>query len=113
MKRLLLFILAVLFVVTSVSAAEEVSISSKWVFSEQSIQVNNQVFIVTLIRNADRIVVRFDNNYMDLELNECETEDYTKVCFEDREYDTSKKLYKAKVNIYSIYLYLIQIQINT
>ncbi len=83
-------------------AAEEKQIYDGWVFSEQSVYVDNQVFHFWLQDRGQELVARYEDTYLVIDRYDCEQEDYIKICYTEREFDVREEENKAKVVIYSL-----------
>ncbi len=100
--RKIIYLIILLTCITSVVAAEEKLIFDNWIFSEQSVYVNNQVFYFWITAGQTEITVRYDDVYLNVDRGECKIKDYIKICYNESEYDVKEREYKAKVKIYSL-----------
>jgi len=100
MRKLFLLLIIVSLFSTSCFAADKVF--SDWVFSEDTITLDNKEFYFKIGSEGNSVLVRSENDYEILSLNSCKDWDVKrKICFNESFYETAgDPANKAYINIY-------------
>ena len=102
MKRLFLLFLLIGFVfviiIPNISASDK--LYDSYVFSGQSITIDNNVYMIYLNENYNSLLISTNNNFFTVGYGSCETYGNLNFCFNETKYDIDKRDYKAKVIVY-------------
>lgn len=100
-KRIIsLFILLILFPVFV--QATETKIFEGYIFSEQSITVDDRPFIIRFDYSLNTIMLDYNKKYYFVPLGECKTIMNLKFCYGSYLYDTDIKKNKVNISVYSV-----------
>lgn len=104
------FILFFLVILLSVFSATEVKaetgeelVADSWFYDIDSTVVNGNVYQIDIpSEDSEKILVDYEDGYYLIGSGDCESREITKICYVDKEYDSSDNKYKVRVKFYTI-----------
>ncbi|MBW3023032.1 hypothetical protein KY308_02930, partial [Candidatus Woesearchaeota archaeon] len=80
----------------------ETRIFEGYVFSDQSITVDDKPFTITFDPQPDTIMLKYNRNYYFVPADDCKTIMNLKFCYDSYTYDIDKNKYKVDLIVYSV-----------
>ena len=96
------FVVAAMFVLLCWAVLAETSEFDGWIFTGDSVSVQDQVYFITVASTNEKISVESTEGYAFVNLGNCETINVVKICMENATYDEDLKKRKAEIQVYSI-----------
>lgn len=76
-------------------------ITDSWFYDLDVVHVNGYDFTIDI--SSDKVFVNYGEGYYWLEKGECESKEITKICYEDKSYDSTRYEDKVNLEFYTIF----------
>jgi uncharacterized repeat protein (TIGR01451 family) len=83
------------------AATGEELITDSWFYEGDKIHLSGYDFTIDI--SGNKVYINYDNGYYLLDSGDCESKEITKICYNDKTYDSSKEEDKVQLKFYTVF----------